>query len=85
MKSLKDEFNSLTEDQQSFVESLVIKQMNIWMKINACEISNLVRIDLSINAPDFDWRKVTQYLTAAIWSLEKKNVISWDYDRIALN
>lgn len=85
MASLKEEFNSLTEAQKSFVESLVVKQMNIWKKINACEISNLVRTDLSVNAPDFDWRKVTTYLTAAIWSLESKNVISWDYDRIVLN
>ena len=85
MKSLKEEFNSLTESQKSFVESMVIKQMNIWRKINACEISNLVRTDLCINAPNFDWRKVTQHLTAAIWSLESKNLISWDYDRIILN
>lgn len=85
MKSLKEEFNSLTETQKSFIESLVIKQMEIWKKINACEISNLVRTDLSINAPDFDWRKVTTHLTAAVWSLESKNVISWDYDQIILN
>ena len=85
MTSLKEEFNTLSDSQKAFVESLVIKQMKIWKKIDACEISNLVRTDLCINAPDFDWTKVTQYLTAAIWSLESKNVISWDYYRIALN
>jgi hypothetical protein len=85
MISLREEFNSLTETQKSFVESLVIKQMNIWKKIDACEINNLVRTDLCVNAPDFDWRKVSTYLTTAIWSLESKNVISWDYDHIALN
>ena len=85
MTSLKEDFNSLTETQQSFVESLVIKQMNIWKKINACEMNNLVRTDLCVNAPSFDWRKVSSHITAAIWSLEKKNVISWDYDCIALN
>ena len=85
MKSLKEEFNSLTETQQEFVESLVIKQMKIWKKINACEISNFVRTDLCVNAPNCDWRKVTSHITAAIWSLEKKNVISWEYDYILLN
>ena len=85
MASLKEEFNSLTESQKTFVESLVMKQMNIWKKINACEMNNLVRTDLFVNAPNFDWRKVSSHITAAIWSLENKNVISWDYDCIALN
>jgi len=85
MSSLKEEFNALTKPQQLFVESLVIKQMKIWKKINAAEMNNFVRTDLCINAPSFDWRKVALHIIPAIWSLEKKKVISWEYDYIVLN